>query len=208
MKTIIKYFIATLSVISISGCSGCSHSGRINVVKQAKIEAKKTPKIPVPNTIRKDNIPEIENIEDLVTPSEQKIINSDLEKDKIESVIGKLIQVEGLVFKEVRELTISLNTGNSQLEQIIKMKEHVRKNWHYIYDPATDHDTWRSAEATIALKYKNKYPGDCDDYSILLASFARQIGLRSRVVGGFDGDTGHAFAEFQVDESQIGRAHV
>ena len=83
--------------------------------------------------------------------------------------------------------------------QILLMKEHIKQNWHYIFDPNTGSDTWRSAEATLSLKYKGKYTGDCDDYAILLASLARQIGLKSRVVGGFNGSYGHAFAEFLVD---------
>ena len=33
-----------------------------------------------------------------------------------------------------------------------------------------------------------------------MASCAKQIGLVSRVVGGYNGDSGHAFAEFKVSE--------
>ena len=187
---------------SLQSCQSCSRSGKTKMIAMAtekgKKEARKTPTIPVPNTIIKNIEPEIIEIEDIVTPKEEKIIKKELIKDNISPAEGTLIQVEGLVLKEVNELTIDLKTSPSQIEQILKMRDHVNNNWHYIYDPESGHDTWRSAEATISLKYKGKYSGDCDDFAILMASFARQIGLRSRMVGGFDGKSGHAFAEFLV----------
>ncbi|MCL7755010.1 transglutaminase-like domain-containing protein [Polaribacter sp. Z022] len=164
----------------------------------AKKEANKKNTIPEPNTIIKDLEPQVINIEDIVTPKEKVIIRNELVKNKIPPAIGNLIQVEGLVLKEVSELNIKLNTSGSQIEQIIAIQEHIFKNWHYIFDPVTGKDTWRSAEATLSLKYKGQYSGDCDDFAILMASIARQIGLRSRMVGGFDGESGHAFAEFLV----------
>lgn len=197
-----------LSLLINTSCTGFSKTGRDTIIARAKEESKKEETTPIPNTIIKDVEPTIEDIDDIVTPKEAEDIKETLVKNKISPAKGKLIQVEGLVLKEVRELTISLNTTSSQIEQIIKMKEHVRKNWHYIYDPATDSDTWRSAEATISLKFRGKYPGDCDDYSILLASFARQIGLNSRVAAGFDGIDGHAFAEFEIKRADINNPYL
>ena len=55
-------------------------------------------------------------------------------------------------------------TGSNREENIIKLKDYMVNHWHYVSDPKTNGDTWRSAEATIALKYKDKYPGDCDDF--------------------------------------------
>jgi hypothetical protein len=197
-----------VSLILTTSCTGFSKTGRDTIIARAKEESKKEKATPIPNTIIKDVEPVIVDINDIVTPKEAKNIEETLVESKIGPAIGKLIQVEGLVLKEVRELTITLNTTSSQIEQIIKMKEHVRENWHYIYDPATDNDTWRSAEATISLKFKGKYPGDCDDYSILLASFAKQIGLKSRVAAGFDGTDGHAFAEFEIKQSDINNPYL
>jgi|TARA_B110000114_G_scaffold160901_1_gene177855 hypothetical protein len=188
----------------LNSCTGCSRSGRVKIIAMAKKEANKKNTIPGPNTIIKDLDPLVIDIEDVVTPEEKKIIKNDLVKNKIPPAIGNLIQVEGLVLKEVSELNIKLNTSGSQVEQIVEMQKYVYRNWHYIYDPVTGKDTWRSAEATLSLKYKGQYSGDCDDFAILIASIARQIGLRSRMVGGFDGNTGHAFAEFllPINESR------
>jgi transglutaminase-like putative cysteine protease len=163
----------------------------------AKLQHRKNEATPVPSTIQEDSDISVVEIVEVVTPEEEKKIIQELERNKIPPAIGELVQVEGLVLKEVNELTIKLNTGADPLEQILSLKKFVKENWHYVFDPAVDHDTWRSAEATLSLKYMGKYSGDCDDFAILMASFARQIGLRSMVVGGFDENgSGHAFAVF------------
>ncbi|MBG7613172.1 transglutaminase domain-containing protein [Polaribacter sp. BAL334] len=203
-----KYkLIITISLIISSfifnSCSSCSRSGRSKIIAMAKSEASKKNTIPEPNTIIKKSEPQIINIEDIVSPNEKNRINEELIKSKIPPVIGNLIQVEGLVLKEVSELNIKLNTSGSQLEQILAMQNYVFKNWHYIFDPITGKDTWRSAEATLSLKYNDQYSGDCDDFAILMASMARQIGLKSRMIGGFDDESGHAFAEFLLPEEEL-----
>jgi len=200
---IIIFSTVLLFLLALStSCSSCSRSGRAKIVAMAKKEAAKKNTVPEPNTIIKDVVPEVIEIEDVVTPKEKILINRELIKNKISEAEGDLIQVEGLIAKEVNELTIDLETGSNQINQIIAMKNHVFSNWHYVFDPAIGHDTWRSAEATLSLKYKGKYSGDCDDFAILLASFARQIGLRSRMVGGYDGGSGHAFAEFLLEDKE------
>jgi hypothetical protein len=185
-------------ILAIQSCQSNSKSGRKKMIEtaMAKKEGNKRSTTPRPNTIKKDIDPKIISINRISTPDEISRIERNLINSKIPKVQGKLIQVEGLVLKEVTELSIKLNTSHSQVEQILEMKDFVFKNWHYVFDPNTGSDTWRSAEATISLKYKNKYSGDCDDFAILMASFARQIGLESRMVGGFSGNSGHAFAEF------------
>jgi hypothetical protein len=203
-----KYKIVILSVVLFSllilnaSCTSCSRSGRAQIIAMAQKEAAKKNTIPEPNTIIKNVEPEIVMIEDVVTPKERIVIKKELIKSRIPEAEGDLIQVEGLIAKEVYELTIDLETGSNQINQIIAMKNYVFSHWHYVFDPASGHDTWRSAEATLSLKYKGKYSGDCDDFAILLASFARQIGLKSRMVGGYDGEAGHAFAEFLVPENE------
>lgn len=181
------------------GCNGCTQASRARTVAKARSESRKKASKPKPKTLIKEEEPEAVKIDDVLSPEEKKVISNKLKKDKIPPAKGNLIQVEGLVLKEVTELTIDLQTTSSPIEQILLMKEHIKQNWHYIFDPNTGTDTWRSAEATLSLKYKGKYTGDCDDYAILLASLARQIGLKSRVVGGFNGSYGHAFSEFLVD---------
>ncbi len=193
----------SISVFSIQSCESCSKSGRKKMIAtaMAKKEGRKNSTIPTPETIKKEIEPKLIEIDEVVTPNEKNRINKVLKKDKIPPAEGKLIQVEGLVLKEVTELTINLNIPHSQIKQILTMRDYVKNNWHYIFDPNSGHDTFRSAEATISLKHNGKYPGDCDDFAILMASFARQIGLKSRVIGGYKDDgPGHAFAEFFVSD--------
>jgi predicted transglutaminase-like cysteine proteinase len=194
--------IASILIIMLAGLifKGCTPRSKMVQISMAQKEASKKNTKPEPNTIIKDKEPEIIDIEDVVNPKEKKIINSSLINNKIPPAEGKLIQVEGLVLKELTELNIKLNTSGSQISQIMAIKTYVNSNWHYIFDPDNGHDTWRSAEATLSLKYKGQYSGDCDDFAILMASFARQIGLRSRMVAGFKRDLGHAFAEFLVPD--------
>ena len=171
------------------------------VVSRGVKESKKKPSKPKPKTIEKKITPKIVKLNKVVTPKEKQQIKKELSKRKIPPAKGKLIQVEGLILKELTELAINLNmqiTGSNREENIIKLKDYIFNHWHYVSDPKTNGDTWRSAEATIALKYKEKYPGDCDDFAILLASLAKQIGLTSRVIAGFTKKGGHAWAEFLV----------
>lgn len=196
-------YLSLTTLLLLNSCNGCSNSGRAKIIMMAHQESQKEQTSPEPNTLVKDSEPEVVKIEHIVTPNEEQTIKNDLIKDKIPPAEGTLIQVEGLVLKEVMELTIDLNTSDSQIEQILTMKKHIQTNWHYVNDPLTTKDTWRSAEATLSLKYNGKYSGDCDDYAILLASIARQIGLKSRMVGGFDGSSGHAFAEFLIKKNDM-----
>lgn len=199
----VYFFLLTVILTAFQSCESNSRSGRAKLIAtaMAKKEARKKTTIPTPETIKKDTRPEIVEINEVVTPKEKTKINEVLKKNKIPSVEGTLIQIEGLVLKEVSELTIKLNVPFSQVDQILILRDYVRNNWHYIFDPDSGHDTYRSAEATISLKVSGKYPGDCDDYAILMASFARQIGLKSRVIGAYNGNgSGHAFAEFLVPE--------
>jgi transglutaminase/protease-like cytokinesis protein 3 len=115
---------------------------------------------------------------------------------------GKLIQTGGSVEVLASELAIDLNIQGSNVSQILGIHKYIMKNWHYIHDPKRSKDTWRSAETTIALRHKGKFPGDCDDFAILLASLAKQIGLRARMVGGFSNNQGHAFAEFLLPDNE------
>lgn len=185
----------------MTNCNGCTEASRKRfVAAKARSESKKKATKPEPETIIKKRDPQLITIDEIVTPEEKEKISSKIKRANKSPAQGKLIQVEGLILIEVTELTINLKTSSSPYEQIILMKNHIKKNWHYIFDPNTGTDTWRSAEATLSLKYRGQYTGDCDDYAILMASCAKQIGLVSRVVGGYNGDSGHAFAEFKVSE--------
>lgn len=113
---------------------------------------------------------------------------------------GSKIQTGGIVFQHVADVLQSNGgkdkTSRQQLELLWK---YAYKNWLYVTDPFTGTDTWRSASETIEAYYfsqKKGYSGDCDDFAILMASFARQLGFDSHIVAAFGKDGGHAYAEF------------
>lgn len=128
--------------------------------------------------------------------------------DNIDLIINnrldnKKIQTEGIVRQNFTNILAATNkTKNSEpVYQLHLVWEYVNEHWMYINDPNTDNgsDTWRSATETITDYYSNgkTYTGDCDDYAILMASFARQCGLESRLVCAREGNKGHMYAEFK-----------
>ena len=113
---------------------------------------------------------------------------------------GSLIQTGGIVFQHVAEV-LQENGGQNKTsrEQLEILWRHAYRNWLYVHDPYAGTDTWRSASETIEAYYfaeKKGYTGDCDDFAILMASFARQVGFESHIVLAVNQNGGHAYAEF------------
>ena len=116
---------------------------------------------------------------------------------------GIKIQTGGWVFKNVSDVITKSNDNSGNKEKQLEILwEYARSHWTYINDPAGTIDTWRSASETIETYYftsKKRYTGDCDDFAILMASFARQVGLDSRFVCAIGIGGGHAYAEYQKE---------
>ena len=142
------------------------------------------------------------------TPN-QITFTPEIAKEIIASKKGNLIQTEGIVWKHVSELIAKSNFKNSsKVAQLCYLWKYAKDNWVYIHDPVTTNhkDTWRSASETIeTYNYSDKthkYTGDCDDFAILVASFARQVGLDSRFLTNYNAKGGHAYSEFFVPNSE------
>ncbi|OPY53988.1 MAG: PKD domain protein [Methanosaeta sp. PtaU1.Bin112] len=100
--------------------------------------------------------------------------------------------------------------GDGTISQICSIYEYMVGNWSYKRDP-------RGIEvfqySNQSLEYGNgKYSGqgDCDDFSILLASLVESIGCTSRIILAYGPGGGHAYAEVYLGkagspESDVGR---
>lgn len=121
---------------------------------------------------------------------------------------GTKIQVEGYVRKNVFDILSNYPQHDGhQREQLAVVWQFVKDHWYYVNDPAGTEDTWRSATETIEDYYfvnGRQYTGDCDDFAILMASFARQLGFDSKVVAAIrEGEqTGHAYAMFYDENNK------
>lgn len=117
-----------------------------------------------------------------------------------ESVWENLIQTEGLVRRNVVEI-LSRYPHRSQQEQLEILWRYAKEHWNYMNDPNSTTDTWRPASETINDYYivnGKCYTGDCDDFAILMASFAQQVGFDSRLVVAYNNKKeGHAYAEYK-----------
>jgi PKD repeat protein len=91
--------------------------------------------------------------------------------------------------------------GDGTIGQICSIYEYMVGKWSYKRDP-------RGIEvfqySNQSLKYGNgKYSGqgDCDDFSILLASLIESIGCTSRIVLAYGPNGGHAYAEVYLGKA-------
>ena len=114
------------------------------------------------------------------------------------SVMDGKIQIEGIVRQNVVDI-LSSHPNLDQEEQLEALWRYAKNNWNYMNDPYSVTDTWRPADETINDYYfvnGKSYTGDCDDFAILMASFARQIGFPTAFIAAYRGNEGHAYAEY------------
>ncbi len=88
--------------------------------------------------------------------------------------------------------------------QILAIHDYISGQWSYINDPRYGSlDYYSPAERTIGLDLA----GDCDDFSILMASCIEAIGGKARILGGTCSEGGHAWCEvFIGDEAAWNQA--
>lgn len=102
-------------------------------------------------------------------------------------------------FYEVKDFANSLiehNPGVSNLTQYLDVFDYLKKRHHYISDPELQNDYVLSAYRFFSKGYN----GDCDDFSVCIASLVFAIGGDVRIVTAHTADTGHAYTEVSVDD--------
>ncbi|MDD4161994.1 MAG: PKD domain-containing protein [Methanothrix sp.] len=111
-----------------------------------------------------------------------------------------------------REIALKLNVGNpwvrdegrslileypgdGTINQICSIYEHMVGNWSYARDTRGIEEFQYSNQSLEYGKGKFSGQGDCDDFSILMASLIESIGGTSRIVLAYGPDGGHAYTE-------------
>jgi hypothetical protein len=99
---------------------------------------------------------------------------------------------------EVRDIAVKsvvkYSAPNAPATKIFGVYNEVSNRIYYVSDPRKDEyvagpiETW------------NAMGGDCDDYSVLLASMYEAIGMDSSIVEVFRPDRGHVFVIVRVDQ--------
>ncbi len=60
--------------------------------------------------------------------------------------------------------------------------KEVRNKWNYVYDPKGDEYYSKTSVSLLQLQDDDKFKGDCDDYSILMAGLFTAVGGEVRLV--------------------------
>jgi hypothetical protein len=60
--------------------------------------------------------------------------------------------------------------------------KEVRTRWNYVYDPKGDEYYSKTSVTLLQLEDDDKFKGDCDDYSILIAGLFTAVGGEVRLV--------------------------
>ncbi|ABN58176.1 MULTISPECIES: hypothetical protein [Methanoculleus] len=110
---------------------------------------------------------------------------------------SKIVEAMDYTNPTTRDFALSLidkdHGGNYNIAQICDMWEKIYKRWTYVNDPKGT-EYYSPASRTINLGLK----GDCDDFTILVASTMLAIGGTPRVILASDSVEGHAYAEICI----------
>jgi hypothetical protein len=92
-----------------------------------------------------------------------------------------------------------LKPGPTGIKQVAAIHVHLSSKWAYVNDPVlATHDYWSPADHTLAIGLA----GDCDDFSIVMASMVEAIGGKSRIMYGTCSGGAHAWAEVFIGNQQ------
>ncbi len=128
-------------------------------------------------------------------------------------------QGSGIIVEEIkREIENKLNVGNPRvrdegrslileypgdgtINQICSIYEHMVDNWSYARDTRGIEEFQYSNQSLEYGKGKFSGQGDCDDFSILMASLIESIGGTSRIVLAYGPNGGHAYTEVYLGKA-------
>jgi hypothetical protein len=97
--------------------------------------------------------------------------------------------------------------GDTRVLQYFSIFKEIKSRWVYVYDPMGE-DFYSSASENInSLAHNDRFKGDCDDYSIMIAACIRAIGgevrlVRTRVTQRNGTSIGHMYPEVKVGDKK------
>lgn len=101
----------------------------------------------------------------------------------------------------VREQAVQMicdeNLGPYNLAQVCDIFDYLQTNWGYVSDP------YRAEFFATAEESLRHFRGDCDDFSIALATCIRAVGGLTRIVAAYDFEGGHAYAQVCLGSTNL-----
>lgn len=95
---------------------------------------------------------------------------------------------------------------NRKWVQFFSVFKEVYTNWKYVYDPINEDYYSKASETLSQLNYDEKFKGDCDDYSIMMAACIKAIGGEVRLVRTIvkrqGEEIGHMYPEVKFGDSK------
>ncbi|WP_170853737.1 hypothetical protein [Lishizhenia tianjinensis] len=96
---------------------------------------------------------------------------------------------------------------DSRWIQYFSIFKEIENKWIYMYDPLYEEFFSKASNTAKQLSYNNKFKGDCDDYSIIIAACIRAVGGEVRLVRTNvlldDGRTvGHLYPEVKIGDKK------
>jgi hypothetical protein len=154
----------------------------------------------------------LENLESRVTQyNGSAIVTSIIASESYDGISSS--SGSGLAVDEIkREINLKLNVGNRRvrdeahgltldypgdgtIDQICSIYDYMVGNWRYVRDSRGIEEFQYSNQSLEYGEGKFSGQGDCDDFSILLASLIESIGGTSRIVLAYGPMGGHAYTE-------------
>jgi hypothetical protein len=85
--------------------------------------------------------------------------------------------------------------------------KEVHSKWNYVYDPQSEEYYSKASETLKQLDFDDKFKGDCDDHSIMMAACIKAVGgevrlVRTKVTQSTGRIIGHLYPEVKVGDTK------
>lgn len=97
--------------------------------------------------------------------------------------------------------------SDTRVLQYFSIFKEIKSRWVYVYDPMGEDFYSSASENILSLAHNDRFKGDCDDYSIMIAACIRAIGgevrlVRTRVTQRNGTSIGHMYPEVKVGDKK------